>query len=216
MPAVWFVRHTESVSNANLPTTHPAESPLTPRGEVQARQLVQAFPARPDLIVVSPFVRARQTAVPVIAHFDPVPVEQWPVHEFTYLAPDRYRGTTGSERSPLAHAYWQRNDPAYKDDGQGESFAELLARVHAFTQRLRQRPERWIVVFSHGLFLRALVWALLSGAAAPDADAMSRYSHFVRAVRMPNGAICRAEFAENGRVSLSPFDTTHLPAELRT
>ncbi|MCA9972568.1 MAG: histidine phosphatase family protein [Anaerolineales bacterium] len=215
MAVVWFIRHTESVSNANLRTVHPAETVLTPKGEAQARHLVGAFTAKPDLIVVSPFVRARQTAAPTITHLQPVAVETWPVYEFTYLAPARYRDTNADERLPWAQAYWQRNEPAHKDETEGESFAELLARVHALLARLRQRPERWIVIFSHGLFLRALFWVVLSGVETATAEAMSRYSHFVRAVQMPNGAICRAEVGGNGRVLLSGFDVAHLPEALR-
>lgn len=48
----------------------------------------------PDLIVVSPEPRAKQTAEPFIARFPGVEVETWPIQEFTYLSPARCVGTT--------------------------------------------------------------------------------------------------------------------------
>ena len=121
MTKFWFIRHGESVSNANLPTKDPALSELTPRGHQEAEYVAQAFNEAPDLIVVSSFLRARQTAVPTQKRFPLVPVVEWPVHEFVYLHPERYNGTTGSERAPFAQAYWERNDPFENEYGGGES-----------------------------------------------------------------------------------------------
>lgn len=210
MPVVWFVRHGESESNADLKTTHPAESALTDLGFREAAQVVTAFEQAPDLIVVSPFLRARQTAVPTIAQFPHVPVETWPVEEFTYLDPIHYDGTTGTDRWPLATAYWERNDPHYKDGGVGESFAELAERITAVIAQIQQRREPFIVIFSHGLFLRALLFHIIVGSAEALREQMRRYSHFVRAVQMPNGAILQATFSPDVPVTFTGFRTEHL------
>jgi len=210
MTTVWFIRHGQSISNANLPTKHPELSELTPKGHEEAKQIVKAFNLKPDLIVVSPYVRARQTAVPTITHFDPIPVEEWPVFEFTYLHPERYNGTRGSDRGPIARAYWQRNDPFEKEMGGGESFAELMERNLEMINRLNKHPANFMTVFSHGLFLRALTWMLLSGQREPNEDAMRRYSHFVQSMRMPNGSILKTTFDGSQPVSIASFDTNHL------
>lgn len=209
MPVVWLIRHAESTSNANLRTVHPALSELTPLGRQQAMALVQAFTAKPDLLVVSPFVRARETAVPTITHFSPIPVEEWPVYEFTYLAPERYNGTTGEERAPFSRDYWLRNDPFHKDEGEGESFAELLERVWSMVERLRLLEAPFVAIFSHGLFLRALFWAVLTNTTSATPETMQRYAHFLQGVWMPNAAISRAEFTA-GKLRFSGFDTAHL------
>lgn len=209
MSEVWLIRHAESISNANLPTVHPAQSELTPLGERQALAVVEAFIAKPDLLVVSPFVRARQTAVPTITHFDPIPVEEWPVHEFTYLAPHRYADTTGAERAPYARDYWQQNDPHFKEGGEGESFAELLDRVWMIAGRLQQHSASFVAVFSHGLFLRALLWAVLTQTTKATPETMQRYGHFLQGVWWPNTAVCKATFSAN-EVRFSPFETNHL------
>ncbi len=211
MPKAWFIRHGESVSNADLQTKHPATSALTTRGHKEAALVAQAFREAPDLIVVSSFVRAQETAVPTQNRFPQVPVETWPVYEFTYLHPERYNGTTGSQRQPFAHAYWERNDPFEKESGEGESFAELLARVEETKRCLQIHPVKFIAIFSHGLFLRALLWAELTGVQTATPETMRRYLNFVRGVWLVNGAIFTGVFGEDGRVSFTGFDTAHIP-----
>lgn len=211
---VWFIRHGESVSNANLPTTHPAASELTRKGHREAEYVAQAFTRKPDLIVVSPFIRARQTAVPTINRFDPIPVAEWPVHEFSYLHPDRYNGTTGHDRWPTAQAYWERMDPLENEGGDGESFAEMLARVRAMEAQVAEASVSFIAVFSHGLFLRAYLWMCLSGFRDATPQTMERYLNFSRGIPMPNASILKARFEANGRILLSPFDTSHIPETL--
>ena len=76
--------------------------------------------------------------------------------------------------------------------------------------RLRQRPATFIAVFSHGLFLRALVWSILTGIAEATPKTMKRYSHFTQAVQIPNGSIIRAEFPAGGPIFISEFDISHL------
>jgi broad specificity phosphatase PhoE len=164
----------------------------------------------PDLIVISPYLRARQTAVPTLNRFPNVPHEEWPVNEFTYLNPIRYQGTTGTERRPFALAYWERNDPQEKEGGAGESFAELLARVQEIVTRLRQHPAEFIAVFSHGLFLRALIWSVMIGITEATPQSMKQYHHFIQALQIPNGAVVKAQFPPTGPIFISSFDVAHL------
>ena len=210
MPVVWFIRHGQSESNADFRTTHPAHSALTPLGHEEARQIAAAVSQPPDLFVVSSFLRARQTAVPTLAQFPHIPVETWPVHEYVYLAPDHYKDTTTSERWPVAMAYWERNDPHFRSGEGAESFAELMARVTAVHAQIQARQEAFIVVFSHGLFLRALLLTLILGRAAATPEFMARYAYFIRALEMPNGAILKTNFTANGRPTFTGFDTDHL------
>jgi 2,3-bisphosphoglycerate-dependent phosphoglycerate mutase len=210
MPTVWFIRHGQSESNADLITKHPAESALTELGLWEAERVVRAFRRAPDLIVQSPFLRARQTAVPTITQFPHTPVETWPVEEFTYLDPIHYDGTTGAERWPIALTYWERNDPLYKDGGVAESFAELAGRVTAVTTRLQQRPEPFIAIFSHGLFLRTLLLSLIVGQVEGTPDCMRHYAHFIRALHMPNAAILQVNFSPDAPITFTGFRTEHL------
>jgi 2,3-bisphosphoglycerate-dependent phosphoglycerate mutase len=182
---------------------------LTPQGRLEAEQIAQAFTRQPDLLVVSPYLRAQQTAEPTLTRFQNVPTATWPVYEFTYLAAHHYDGTTGSERWPIAMIYWERNDPHYRDGPEAETFAELVERVWAIVDCLRQNQNQFVALFSHGLFIRALLWAVLSNIQQATPQQMQRYSNFCRAVRVPNGAVCRLYIDENG-LHLSSIDTSHL------
>ena len=105
MPTIQLIRHAESEGNAGLPTNDPASIPLTHHGYEQAAALAATFTTAPDLIIVSPFIRTQQTAAPLIARFPEVPVEKWAVQEFTYLNPNKYLGTTETQRGNFAQAY---------------------------------------------------------------------------------------------------------------
>lgn len=212
MSEVWFIRHGESISNANLVTSHPALSPLTPKGEQQALLIPGAFNGRkPDLIVTSSYLRAEQTAVPTLAQFDPIPYETWPVHEFTYLSPKRYDGTTGDQRAPFAQSYWQRANPDEQEGGDGESFRDCLARIHDTLARLRQHEAKFIAIFTHGIFARLLLWAALTNTTSATSTSQQHAHQFIRAVRMPNAAICVVHLTVDSLL-FSNIQTKHLNA----
>ncbi|MEQ1833285.1 MAG: histidine phosphatase family protein, partial [Candidatus Eisenbacteria bacterium] len=133
---VLLVRHGESVGNAGLATEDAASTELTALGVQQAQAVAQALPAAPALFVVSSYARAQRSAEPSRARFPHVPVEIWPVHEFTYLAPHVYAGTTVSERQPEVEAYWAAADPHLVAGEGAESFAGFLGRVADVRARL--------------------------------------------------------------------------------
>ncbi|MEU6038584.1 histidine phosphatase family protein [Actinomadura sp. NPDC047616] len=187
---VWLIRHGQSESNAGLPTNGPGAAPLTALGREQAARMAAAFTAPPDLVVSSPFVRARQTAQATLDRFPDVPYEEWPVQEFTYLGALHAHRTTAEQRQPFARAYWERCDPAHVSGGDGESFRELITRARAFLDRLAERPEDGLItVFTHGIFMRAVIWTLFSGVTDPDAAAMRSYRRFQGACDIPNCAV---------------------------
>ena len=152
-----FFRHGESISNAGAATSDPASIPLTGHGRNQAEQIAQSYEATPTLIVVSSYERTWQTAAPLIARFPEVPVEQWPVEEFTYLEPRRCVGTTGAERRPWVEHYWKLCSAEYRDGPGAESFIDLMRRVREARSRLETLAAgSQVAVFTHGQFLQAL------------------------------------------------------------
>ncbi|MEU8801184.1 histidine phosphatase family protein [Spirillospora sp. NPDC048819] len=186
---VWMVRHGQSESNAGLPTNGPGVSPLTARGREQAVRMAAAFTGPPALIVSSSFVRARQTAQATAERFPGVPYEEWPVQEFTYLGELHGPRTTNEQRRPFAEDYWERSDPDHVNGG-GESFRALIRRANAFLDGLAERPEDGLIaVFTHGLFMKAVMWSLMTGVTDPDAAAMRGFRHFNGACDVPNCAV---------------------------
>ncbi|MFI0357378.1 histidine phosphatase family protein [Actinomadura sp. 9N407] len=208
----WLIRHGESESNAGLPTAGPGAAPLTPLGRAQAERAAAAFTGPPALIVSSTFVRARETARPTRERYPDVPYEEWPVEEFTFLGHLHGLGTTNAQRAPHAMAYWERCDPAYASTG-GESFKDVVARTRDLLGRLARRPEGLTAVFTHGMFMRVLIWSLATGSTDPDAAAMRAFRRFLQVCAVPNGAVLELRGSGGGPedFQLLAGSFTHLP-----
>ena len=199
---VWFIRHSESVANAGGRTKEAPAYPLSELGFRQAEQLAAALRTEPDLIVVSPYVRARQTAEPVIRRFPNACVEEWPVQEVQYLDPALCVDTTQEERRALSEAYWQRSDPHYAAPG-AESFVEFSTRVSDAIGRAVRREERRIFVFCHGQVMQAIAWLALSRPAVIDAAAMRRFYNFMHGIPVPNCSILPLHHHADGSRTLA-------------
>jgi probable phosphoglycerate mutase len=210
---VWLIRHGESESNAGLPSSGPGSIPLTPLGHRQAEQIARVFADVPALIVTSPYVRARQTAQPTISRFPAAVRQEWPVHEFTYLGDLHGRAMTSREREPYARAYWNQADPHHVNNG-AESFAGLLKRARDFLSRLSAQRSGPVAVFTHGLFMRAVAWSLLTGITAPAGDEMRSFRSFANVYRIPNGGVVELCYADHDGPRLLGGSTIHLPTAL--
>jgi broad specificity phosphatase PhoE len=198
---VWFIRHAESVANAGGRTREAPTYPLSELGFRQAAQLTAALPVEPELIVVSPYVRAQQTAAPVMRRFPKARVEEWPVQEVQYLDPTLCVDTTQDERRTLSDVYWERCDPHHAAPG-AESFADFIARTADALQRLMRRAERTTFIFCHGRVIDAVAWLSVSPPAIVDAAAMRRFFHFIHGVVVPNCAVLPLHFHADGARSL--------------
>jgi probable phosphoglycerate mutase len=204
MLTVWCIRHGESEGNAGLRTGSTQETALTPQGMAQAERLAQVFQEPPTLLVISPYLRSQQTAAPIIQRFPHIPQEVWPVQEFTYLAASQYHFTTFRERLAPAEAFWQRNDPWYR-----ESFADLMGRVETTIYRLKQQEAGFVAMISHGLFMRALYWCLLTGSFGVSPERMQRFYHLRASFPVPNTAMMKL-LLQGEEVWMSPMITAHL------
>lgn len=211
MREVWFIRHGESESNAGLPTTDTATAALTERGHAEALLVARSIPRAPDLIVSSPYLRAQQSAEPTVARFPDALREEWLVQEFTYLSLSLV-SSTFHDRKPFSDAYWERCDPHHCDGDGTESFAGLMLRVATARERITNLAQPFTLVFSHGLFMKALIWSLIYNTLEIDADAMRRYRFFMRSMSVPNGAIVKIRQGEMGELWFSGIVADHLMA----
>lgn len=170
-----FIRHGQSTGNAGMPCHDLATIELTEKGWNQARQVATDWTETPSLIVTSPFLRTQQTATPTIERFPDVPVEVWPIEEFTYLQPSRWNGTLSADRTPHLVRYWDEANPAYCDGEGAESFGTLLRRAEAALGRLAALPSPGpVYVFSHGQFIQA-VRAVVTESELDDRGKMLRF-----------------------------------------
>jgi probable phosphoglycerate mutase len=175
---IFLVRHGESLANAGgVPPDH-ITNPLTERGHAQAKEFADSFNCTPTLILQSPFLRARQTAEPFLQRFADVPVEEWPIEEFTYLEAKHHHGTSEEQQMPHILKYWELGDPAYVSGPGAESFTQFLDRVREAMRRLAgMGPGACVVVFTHGFFIQAFRMLLLFPGAA-DAQLMANFRRF--------------------------------------
>jgi broad specificity phosphatase PhoE len=160
---IWLVRHGQSASNAGLPTTGHDDVPLTELGLAQARELADRLERPPDLLILSPFLRALATAEPILARWPGTRCETWPIQELTYLSPARCLGSTSATRRPWIDDYWRLCDPDHRDGADAESFSAFIGRLRDFHRRLLALDAGFVVAVGHGQFFRAYLIGLATG-----------------------------------------------------
>jgi 2,3-bisphosphoglycerate-dependent phosphoglycerate mutase len=157
---ITFLRHAESVGNANGYHQGQAEFPLTERGRQQAQALADYWQAHGqvfDYCIASPQSRARETAE-IVANTLGLEIEYDPV----WMERDNgvYAGLHQDEaRERFPYPEFQ---PIYERIGKtGESEWELYMRGgRAIQSILHRQPARYLVV-SHGAILNMTLRALL-------------------------------------------------------
>ncbi len=63
---------------------------LTDAGHRQAQWVAEAFQEAPTQIIISPYIRTRQTARPTLDRFAHLTETEWPIEEFSYLSSGRF------------------------------------------------------------------------------------------------------------------------------
>ena len=213
-----LVRHAQSAANAGERTGDRVTIPITGLGRLQAQVVADFLPIRPALIVVSRYLRAVETAEPMVKRCAGVPVERWAVEEFDYLDRRTFADTTYAERESLRDTYWRRCDPLWLEGEDCECFAGFVARVRSFEERLcRCRRGETVVVFTHGMFMQALVWLHRQPSPPVTSASMADFDRFRQTLSVPNGAILTGSLNGEGRAQWSSrVSPDHLPANLRT
>jgi broad specificity phosphatase PhoE len=161
MAKLILVRHGESLGNRErVFAINPAELPLTDLGYRQARDAAHQIAAlyQPELVVASPYLRARETAR-VIAQILNLPLE---------IEPNLYERDVGVFKGEsydslqTAPGFDERAPWTWKPDG-GESYEDVRARVAPILDRLAQtHPSRDVIVVSHGGVMQTL-WSHVTG-----------------------------------------------------
>lgn len=194
MIEVWFIRHGESEANAGLATDNPEAIELTNLGKEQAYKVCDAFEKKPDLIVTSKYMRAKQTAQPTQQKFQSTPFEIWNVHEFTYLSPAKLQSTTQLERRPLSLSYWEKSDPSYIHGEGAESFDNFINRIKNTHERIKNIDNGFITIFCHGFVIKAFLWSNLLGTFKTSSEYMKNFYSFHKAFDFCNCGIIKAEY----------------------
>ncbi len=155
-----FLRHGESVGNAEGLHQGQSDFPLTLKGQEQASALAERWvTARVcfDLIISSPLPRARQTAE-IIAEALDVPLE------FDPIWMERSNGRLAGMRPEEAAQLFPRPgfiNPYQAIGETGESQWEVYLRAGKAVQSLLRRPLGRYLIVSHGVFLNMTFYAIL-------------------------------------------------------
>lgn len=185
-----LIRHAESTANVGKKTFYPETIELTETGKMQAKEIAEKITDKPDLVVTSPFIRTLRTAEPLLSKFPETKHEQWQVQEFTYISPLKCHNTTMEDRIPLAMEYWEKNDPYYEDGKGAESFASFITRVADCKAMIKNRPENYIIVFSHYQFIAAFNW--LKDTSRITKELMGEFRQYLFNCQIANASITEA------------------------
>ena len=161
-----FLRHGESVGNAESRWQGQSEYPLTDKGRAQAHALADYWKAEDvkfDLAIASPLSRARETAEIIAAALN-VPLEYDPI----WMERD-----IGEMEGLTAEEVRQKPQPPYitpydSIGGDGEGDWALFLRAGQALHDLLRRPAGSYLVVSHGGLLNQLMHAIVG--VPPQAD----------------------------------------------
>lgn len=145
MKTVYFVRHGESEANANgLMAGREYESPLTENGKQQAKKAGQYLKGKGiELIMVSPMERAKQTAEEIAKELG---LDKSKIVESELVIERAYGSYSGRD-----YSIFKRDAEAGQiDESQLETPEDLYNRVKEAFKWLAVRPEKVILVVSHG------------------------------------------------------------------
>lgn len=155
-----FLRHGESVGNAEERYQGRSDYPLTDAGRAQARALAERWlkdQIKFDLAVTSPLVRAKETAQ-IIAAMLNIPLEEDPI----WMERDngQMSGLTRDEVTQLFPEPEFRTP--YDSFGKsGESDWELYLRAGRAVHELLKRPAGRYLIVTHGGLLNKVMYAIL-------------------------------------------------------
>lgn len=199
---IYIVRHGETEFNRKgIIQGSGVNSELNETGRQQARAFYDHYRHVPfEAVLTSKLIRTHQT----MKHFieDGLPWEQfseinemnWGIHEGKESTPEMV------EEYRQIKERWSNGEyeVGVKD---GESAAELAARVRQFRDHLKQRPETCLLVCSHGRAMSALMSVLRQ----EELKFMNRYIH-------ANTGLWRTQYQEGIFHFEIENDTAHLQA----
>ena len=200
-----FLRHGESVGNAQSRWQGQSDYPLTERGRAQALALAERWQAEAvkfDLVIASPLARAKETAEIIAAslnvkvEFDPIWLER-DIGEMEGLTLDEVR---------------QKPQPSYITPynpigGNGEGDWELFLRAGKALQELLRRPSGSYLIVSHGGMLNQLMHAIVGVAHHADPSGVRFHfenTSFARVIYYPQRHRWAID-AVNDRAHLKPL-----------
>jgi len=209
---IYLVRHGESTLNTDDGKgCHTKVSPLTEKGRQQAQKIFKILKKEKfNLFVVSEYQRTKETAEPFTRHYSgKIPVKVWPVHEFTVHSEDKYLNLTSRDRQALANRYWQGSDPDHCDGQGAESYRNLMERIDFVIKKIKKERFEKILIFTHGNFIRQVIWRILYPDVKIDEKTMESGGLFGWGMDVQNTALVKI-LKYNNKLYIGDIDDKHL------
>lgn len=190
---VYFVRHGQSEDNV-APVFQSPDSPLNEKGKGQAESIAQRVSKLSfDTLISSPFERAKQTAETIAKAIGKQP-------EYSELFVERVKPTYINGKpytDEKANALWREWEKSLHTPNMraedGENFDDLVARADKALTFLQNRPEKSLVVVTHGYFLRTIVARVLLG----DLLSGEAFRNIQRTAAMENTGLTVLQYRES-------------------
>jgi probable phosphoglycerate mutase len=161
MKQIYIIRHGETELNRKgVVQGSGVDTQLNELGWQQAQAFYQRYGQLPfEVVLTSSLQRTHQTVRGFIERG--VAWEQWP--EINEISWGIHEGQTNTPEREAEYAalvtQWNTGNYAAKITG-GESAEELATRMQHFVEALKKRPERHILICSHGRSMRCLLCLL--------------------------------------------------------
>jgi len=201
MLTLHFVRHGDTLQAAEGYFAGDIDPPLTARGHEQAEAVGRvAATLGLSAIYVSPKLRARQTAEPLLRACSLAPIVEEGLREIAYGAWEGRKESEIKASDPEGYAAWSQ-DPALVSPPGGESAFAIAARaLPCLVRARREHPGEHVMFVSHKATIRIMVCALLG---VP-------LGRFRDRVACPTASITTFEFGERGALLTRLADVSHL------
>ena len=159
---LYVVRHGETWANAEHRYLGALDPELTDRGREQAASLSKKLPGSIEVLIVSPRLRAQQTAQILnrALNLEPVTLEHFRERDVGV-----FEGLTQAEAQAQYPQLWAQNITRQWAVGPtgGESIAEVVTRVHhGLAELAALYPARVVLLVAHG-FVAKVIRALARG-----------------------------------------------------
>ncbi|OIN43284.1 histidine phosphatase family protein [Pseudomonas costantinii] len=159
---LYVVRHGETWANAEHRYLGALDPELTERGREQAASLSKKLPSGIEVLIVSPRVRAQQTAQILNGELN---LEPLTMGDFRERDVGVFEGLTQAEVRAMHPQLWAQNITRQWAVGPagGESIADVVARVHrGLVELAALYAARVVLLVAHG-FVAKVIRALARG-----------------------------------------------------
>jgi 2,3-bisphosphoglycerate-dependent phosphoglycerate mutase len=206
MKTVYFVRHGSTEGNEKRAYQH-GHTPLSELGRRQAAFVARRFERIPvDIVITSDMERAAETGR-IIAERNRFPIVVDPLFN-EFLRPTIIRGKgrdtpEALEMMRFLAEHWTNAGVKHSDE---ENFFDLKTRALKALNHLVERPERTLLVVTHGTFMCMLIGCMMAG----EEVSPQLFDHIHHFLVLKNTALSVCEY-ENGKWQLVIWnDHAHL------